>query len=291
MNSLQHKLSTHLQALAVEIGERNIFHPDKLKATSSYIRQFWEAQSFKVQEQAYQVDGIPCENLSVEIKGKEFADGIVLVGAHYDSVLGSPGANDNASGVAAMLEISAALRGQEFPRALRFVAFTNEEPPFFESDKRGSLVYAQECSRRKEKIAAMLCLETIGFYTDRPGSQQYPPLFDLFYPEQGNFLALVGDLNSGRLVNQIKRIFREAGNFPIESVCAPRFVPGVDWSDHASFWDEGYPAVMFTDTAPYRYPHYHLSTDTPDKLNLPAFAEVVEILTRLVAHLSSEPSQ
>ena len=239
--------------------------------------------------QSYELDGVPSKNLWVQINGTKQPDEIVLLGAHYDSVMGSPGANDNASGVAALLEISGIMQKASAPhRSVRFVAFTNEEPPFFMTGRMGSQVYARKAAKDREKIVAMMSLETIGYYTDTPGSQTYPPLFGLFYPNKGNFIGFVGNLSSRDLVKRVKNYFSQAVDFPYESITAPRFVPGVDWSDHASFWDAGYHALMVTDTALYRYPEYHQATDTPENLNYPAFAKVVGGLAHVTSRLANE---
>jgi Zn-dependent M28 family amino/carboxypeptidase len=284
--TLEKNLATHVEKLAGEIGERNTFRPEALHKAENYIEQFWKGLGLEVGRQEFDADGVTCSNLWVEFKGS--SDGIIVVGAHYDSVFGAPGANDNGSGVAALLEISRALKNEKFKHTVRFVVFPNEEPPHFNTDQMGSKVYADAVAKRKEKIIAMLSLETIGYFTDSAKSQKYPPLFDLFYPSTGNFLAIVGDLQSRQLVGLVKKYFKAASDFPVESVSAPRMVPGVGWSDQSPFWDHGYPAVMLTDTALYRYPDYHLSTDTPDKLNYPAFEKVVTALISVIRQLAAE---
>ena len=155
---------------------------------------------------------------------------------------------------------------------VRFVAFVNEEPPFFMTPQQGSAVYAEAAGRRGDDVRLMLSLETLGYYSDAPGSQRYPPLFRWFYPERGNFLGLVSDLRSRSQMHRVAALFRQTSDFPLEHVATFQFVPGVSWSDHLPFWQQGYPAIMVTDTAFYRYAHYHLSSDTPDKLTYPAFA-------------------
>ena len=211
---------------------------------------------------------------------------IVIVGAHYDSVVGSPGANDNGSGVAATLELARLLKGTTFKRTLRLVWFVNEEPPFFPGADMGSRRYAARSRERGERIAAMFSLETIGFYSDAAGSQHYPPPLGMFYPNRGNFLAFVSNVGSRGLLRIAVGAFRRHAAFPSEGVAAPAAVPGVGWSDHASFWAEGYPALMVTDTAPYRYPHYHLGSDTPDKVDYARLARVVTGLRGMIAEVA-----
>jgi Zn-dependent M28 family amino/carboxypeptidase len=188
--------------------------------------------------------------------------------------MGSPGANDNASGVAALLEISRRFAAIGPAMTVRFVAFVNEEPPFFMSKQQGSMVYAKETRNRGDDIRLMACLETIGWYSDQPGTQHYPPLFNLFYPDRANFIGMVSDFRSRSAMRRLAQAFRAHSNFPLQTAATFRFIPGVSWSDHRSFWHYGYRAAMITDTAPYRYPHYHAASDTPDKLAYPELSRV-----------------
>jgi len=289
VEALEKRLREHVQIFAGKIGERNLFAQQKLYEASTIIRDFWEKEGFKVFTHTYAVNGIPSENLWIQMDGTDLPGEIVLIGTHYDSVIGSPGANDNASGVGALLEISKAFRERNPPRrSLRFVAFVNEEPPFFMTNQMGSRVYAREVAKKKEKIVAMISLETIGYYTDEPRSQKYPPFLGWFYPHRGNFVGVVGNISSQHLVKKVVQYFKAAVDFSCECLAAPRILLGVDWSDHASFWDHGYPAVMVTDTALYRYPHYHQRTDVPDHLNYPAYAKVVYGLTQVIERLANE---
>ncbi len=224
-------------------------------------------------------------NVEAELPGATKPGEIVVVGAHYDSVSGCPGANDNATGVAAMLAIAQAFTGTENVRTLRFVAFANEEPPFFRTDAMGSLVYARACKRRGEKIVAMISLESLGYYSDEPNSQRFPPGLRKFYPDTGNFVGIVGDENSRPLVETFYRSFRRVSDFPVQKAALPADLPGIGWSDHWSFWQCGYPALMVTDTAPYRYPHYHKPSDTPDKVDFPRYSLVVKGLAGAVKAL------
>lgn len=286
---LETNLRMHVTALAGTIGERNLFHPEKLEQAAEYIKHVWQEQGFEVRTQVYEHQGVPFQNLWVQIDGAESPREIVLAGAHYDSVLHSPGADDNASGAAALLELSGRLKKiGPFKRSIRFAAFTNEEPPFFKSPEMGSRVFARTAAQEKENITAMISLETIGYFTDERRSQKYPPLFNLFYPDTGNFLAVVGNVESRKLVEKVTRYFREASPLPCECAAVPGSVPGVDWSDHASFWEYGVPAVMVTDTAPYRNPRYHQAGDTPETLTYPAFAQAVSGLAHVLERLAGE---
>jgi len=274
IQELEAPLMEHITVLADDIGPRDIFVPDKLNAAAEYIRTFWEKVGYEVTAQAFTVQNVRCRNLAVEIPGRSKTDEIVIVGAHYDTVSWAPGANDNGSAVAALLELSRLFSTGSPDRTLRFVAFTNEEPPFFKTGSMGSLVYAKECQKRKENIIGMVCLETIGYYRDEPKTQKYPFPFRFFYPDKGNFVAVVGNLRSKPLVKLFTRHFMEESDFPIECVATFGFLTGIDWSDHWSFWHCGYPAVMITDTALFRYPYYHSSEDTPDKIDYHSLARV-----------------
>ena len=180
------------------------------------------------------------------------------------------------------------LKDAKLSRTIRYVAFVNEEPPFFQSDKMGSVVYAKRCKERGEKIVAMLTPETIGCYFDEPGSQKYPSILGWFYPKVGNFIIFVGESESGSLVSKCVGLFRQYAQFPSEGGAAPKSIEGVGWSDHWSFSRHGYPALMITDTAPFRYPHYHTARDTPDKCDYDRMARVVEAVARVVEHLANE---
>ena len=211
---------------------------------------------------------------------------IVLVGAHYDSVLGSPGANDNGSGVAALLEIAAMISDRSLPRTVRLAAFVNEEPPFFMTPLMGSRVYARRARRAGDRIIAMFSLETIGCYDHRPGSQRYPLPFTAFYPNTGNFIGFVSNLTSRKLLRRAISSFRSHTRFPSEGVAAPGWFTGIGWSDHWSFWKENYPAVMITDTALFRYSPYHTRFDTPEKISYADLARVVAGIQRVVTDLA-----
>ncbi len=278
-------LRAHVEAIAS--SEHNVANPAALHRVAAYIEEQWREQRYSVSRQTYRVGAVECANLEITIPGTTRPNEIVVVGAHYDSVEGTAGANDNASGVAAMLEISRRFAGLPSARTVRFVAFVNEEPPYYETDLMGSRVYARACRQRGDDIRAMLSLETIGYYSDEAGSQRFPsPLFKLFYPSRGNFVAFVSDYRSRPLLKQTVAAFRGNSKFPVECIAMFRSVAGIGWSDHASFWREGYPAVMVTDTALFRYPHYHSPDDTPDKVNYESLAKVTEGLCGTVAALA-----
>jgi Zn-dependent M28 family amino/carboxypeptidase len=286
--TLAQRLRRHVERLAGEIGPRNVFVPDALERAAAYIENEWREQGYAVEREAFEASRVACANLATAREGAARAAEILLVGAHYDTVVGSPGANDNASGVAALLEIARLFRAVEPELTVRFVAFVNEEPPFFLSDLQGSMVHAQAARRRGDDIRLMASLETIGWYSEEPGSQHYPPLFRLVYPDRGNFLGIVSDLRSRAAMRRLAKAFRARSDFPLETAATFRFVPGVSWSDHRSFWQHGYRAVMVTDTAFYRYRHYHASSDTPDKLAYPAFGRATRALFEAFAGLARD---
>lgn len=282
---LRDRLKAHVSKLAGEIGERSVRCPGSLEASVRYIEADLKEDGYQVSRQELRSGGQFVSNVEAERKGSTRPDEIVVVGGHYDSVIGCPGANDNATGTAGVLEIARMLAQLKPARTVRFVAFVNEEPPFFQTDEMGSVSYARRCKERKEKIVAMLSIETIGYYTDAKGSQTYPFPFNLLYPDIGNFIGFVSDLSSRPLLINCIESFRRQTKFPSEGVAAPDLIPGIGWSDQWPFWQCGYPGIMVTDTAPYRYPYYHTPEDTPDRIDYDRTARVVAGLARVVEDL------
>lgn len=282
------RLRKHVWTLADEIGERNVFHPAALHAAEDYIRGVWEEQGYPVVAQEYTERGVRSANLQITCRGTKWPDDIVLIGAHYDSVIGSPGANDNGSGVASLLELSRLFNDAPAGMTVRFVAFVNEEPPFFFTKHQGSRVYVDEAHRRGDDIRLMIALETMGYFRDERSSQSYPPLFGLFYPDRANFISLVTNFRSRRAMRRLATCFRQVSDFPLEHVATFWLVPGVCWSDHLSFWRKGYQALMVTDTAFYRYPWYHSWQDTPEKLDYARLARVTQGLHAAIVRLAGD---
>jgi Zn-dependent M28 family amino/carboxypeptidase len=283
--TLRAELAADVEYLASEIGERNIPHYPQLNAATEFIERSLASAGLQPRRDSYELHGRACHNLEVEIRGTR--PQVVVVGAHYDSVFGSPGANDNASGVAGLLALARRFAGKPTAQTLRFVAFVNEEPPYFQTEEMGSLVYARRCQARGDQISAMLSLETIGYFSDAPHSQKYPsPGLGVFYPTTGNFIGFVGNFPSRALVRRAIGVFREQAKILAEGAALPSFVPGVGWSDQWSFWQCGYPAIMVTDTAPFRYPYYHMVSDTPAKLDYDRFALVVSGMEGVIAELA-----
>ena len=282
--ALRGELISHVQMLGEEIGERNVERYDKLVAAADYIERTFAEAGLQVRRDGYDVRGRRCDNIEVEIPGA--TRDIFVVGAHYDSVYNCPGANDNGSGVAALLALAKRFAGQQQERTLRFVAFPNEEPIHFQTQLMGSWVYANRCQQRNDPIAGMMSLETIGYYSQERGSQVYPlPGLGAIYPRTGNFIAFVGNIPSRALVRRAVGSFRKHASLPSEGTALPASIPGVGWSDHWAFWQHGYPGIMVTDTAPFRYPHYHRASDTPDKLEYDSMTRLVHGLQSVIADL------
>jgi Zn-dependent M28 family amino/carboxypeptidase len=280
---LTQRLRMHVEQLAGKIGERHVFCPTALQAAASYIEHKWEQQGYAVRRLAYDVSGVRCLNLEITRQGGARQREILLIGAHYDTVPGCPGANDNASGVSALLELSRHFASIKPALTVRFVAFVNEEPPFFMTRQQGSVMYAEAARQQGDDISLMTSIETIGWYSNEPGSQRYPPLFNLFYPNRADFIGFVSNFRSRAAMRCLAAAFRANSDFPLETAATFSFVPGVSWSDHRSFWRESYHAVMITDTAFYRYRHYHQPSDTPDKL---AYSKLARVTAGLFAAFS-----
>ena len=282
--ALREELRADVQKLAGEIGERNMWHYPQLNAAADFIENSFSHAGLLPRRDTYEIRGQACHNIETEIRGKR--PEIILIGAHYDSVFGSPGANDNGSGVAATLALARRFAGRKTEHTLRFVAFVNEEPPYFLSDEMGSFIYAGRCKARGDKIPVMISLETIGYFSDAPNSQSYPSAgLGIFYPKVGNFIGFVGNVRSRSLLRRVIAAFRKYAKIPSEGAALPSFIPGVSWSDQRSFWRHGYPGIMVTDTAPFRYPYYHSADDTPDKLDYDRFALVVSGMEKVIEGL------
>jgi len=286
--ALARSLEHHIATIAAR--EHNVSHYEELEKVARYIEATLASFGYAVGRQEFLADGKLVRNIDVTVEpaGQSAAPEVIVVGAHYDSVSGSPGANDNASGAAAVIELARLLRDLDARGAkrIRFVLFVNEEPPYFRTEAMGSLNYARALARRNERVVAMYSLETIGFYSSEPGSQVYPAPFGLMFPDRGDFLAFVGMMGSRALVRETMRSFRSHTSFPTIGGVAPGFIPGIGWSDHWAFAEQGFQAVMITDTAPFRYPHYHRPSDTADKVDAEKVARVVKGIERVIRDFS-----
>lgn len=276
--SIEQNLRLHVDRLAGLIGPRNFQRPKSIVATLGYLRAQWEEMGYLVAEETYDAIGNEATNLIIETPGRNRADEIVLLGAHYDTCGDTPGADDNASAVAVMLEVSRLLSKHLGRRTARYVAFACEEPPYFNCSAMGSQHNAREARCRGDKIVGMLCLEMVGYFRDEPGSQQLPetlPNFAKpFFPTRGNFLAAVGNLKSWKLLWPFRRGFKRETKLPLFSIALPEAIHEIRLSDNSSYWDQGYPALMLTDTSFLRNPHYHMLTDTPDTLDYARMTDV-----------------
>lgn len=269
-------LKAHVTRLSGEIGQRDLYRNNaaSLKATEDYISSRLKSYGYAVEIQTYPVAGTVSRNITGVKTGAQLPGESVIVGAHYDT-FGNPGADDNSSGVAGMLTLARLLAKTPADRTIKFVAFANEEPPFFRTEDMGSAVWAGAAAARREKIKAAIVLEMIGYYSEKPRSQKYPPLIGPLQPDRGNFIAQISNFSSRAMAGAIDREFRRNSTLPLVTIVLPSIVPGVDYSDHRNFWKNGYPAVMFTDTSFYRNPNYHKSTDTPETLNYEYMAGLV----------------
>jgi Zn-dependent M28 family amino/carboxypeptidase len=280
------RLHDHLHALTVDIGERSVSVPENLTKAAAYITSYYRSLGLTAHSQAYSYAQMPVDNIIAEISSRKNPKRVFLLGAHYDSVSGTVGADDNASAVAVQLEVARNLAEQAGSRrldlAVRFVSFALEEPPVYGSRHMGSRVYAKIARSRNEKIDGMICLEMVGYACHEPGCQSYPfPLMFMDYPKQGNFIGIVNNFKSRGFAKRLVEQFQKNRQLPVVKLTVPFngwILPAVRLSDHASFWDQGFKAVMVTDSAFFRNPHYHTATDTMDKLDYDFMAQLVESL-------------
>lgn len=274
LGAFEDLLRADVSFLSETLGPRNPSHYRSLAAAAEWIEDRWESQGYEVKRQTFLVEGKECANLEIEIPGRRIPSEIVLVGAQYDTWPDSPGANNNAGGVAVLLKLSDMLKEQLPDRTIRLVAFTTQEPPYDNTESMGSLRYARRCKERGENIRVMLCMDAIGVYKQDPGTQKLPFPFSLFYPDRGNFLAFIADLQSRAFVVETTRGFKKGSSFPIEAGSAPKWVKGVCWSDHASFWKYGYRGIQITDTGAFRSSSHTTSDDTMEKIDFSALARI-----------------
>lgn len=269
------RLETHVRMLSETLVPRDAEHPENLDQVAAYIRREFEQATEHVFDQSYDVQGTTYRNV-IALLGPDTEERIVI-GAHYDTAGPIPGADDNASGIAGLIELAHLLSEVALPLRMELVAFTLEELPYFRTPKMGSAVHAASLKEQGIPVRVMFSLEMIGFFSNAPGSQAFPlSMLRAFYPSEGNFIAVVGKLFQGSTVRHIKRAMRKASPLPVYSINAPRWLPGVDFSDHKNYWEVGYSAVMITDTAFYRNPFYHTKYDTAETLDYSRMAMVVQ---------------
>ncbi len=294
LTQAQHETARRLEADVTGLVDgfvgRSTMSPAKYAAAAQHLRASFESigleavlETFEMQHREGRVS-----NVVAEIAGTVAPKRMLIVGAHYDAHLGLPGADDNASGVAGVLELARRFKAEPADCTVRFVLFANEEPPHFMTEDMGSYAHAAGCQERGDDVIAMLSLEMIGYFDAAAGSQRYPFPLSMFYPDTGDFIAFVGDVGSGGLVRRATGIFRETTEFPSEGVALPSGIPGIGYSDHWSFWQHGYKALMVTDTSFYRNPHYHTSRDVPDTLDFDSIARVVDGIEQVVRGLAEQ---
>ena len=281
------RLQAHVHKLSVELGPRDESHIENLDRVAAYIKNEFSQTTASVSEQAYRVQGRSYRNVIARY-GPETGERIV-VGAHYDTAGPVPGADDNASGVAGLIELARLLGRQQPAVQVELVAFSLEEPPYFRTTGMGSSVHAESLRQQNVRVRAMFSLEMIGCFSDEAKSQRFPVgMLGAFYPSTGNFIAVVGRLSDWSLARRTKSAMRKASPLPVYSINAPSFVPGIDFSDQLNYWHAGYGAVMITDTAFYRNQHYHTAHDTEEKLDYKRMAMVVEGVFAVVTELAKE---
>jgi len=279
------RLEAHVRKLSIELGPRDADHIENLDRVAAYVKDEFSQTTAQVSEQVYRVQGNTYRNVVAHF-GPESEERII-VGAHYDTAGPLPGADDNASGVAGLIELARLLGQQQPPLRVELVAFSLEEPPYFRTTGMGSSVHAESLRNQNVQVRAMISLEMIGYYSDAPDSQSFPiGVLSAFYPSKGNFIGVVGRLSDGLLARKVKSAMRNTTPLPVYSINAPQFVPGVDFSDQLNYWHAGYSAVMITDTAFYRNRNYHTAQDTAEKLDYKRTAMVVEGVYAAVMNLA-----
>jgi hypothetical protein len=282
---LARRLKSHVEAIASK--PHNVMHYAALEWAAQYLELTLAGLDYSLEQQVFAVAGLKVRNIAVTIEPRESLERTLVIGAHYDSFGDAPGANDNATGVGAILELARLLRGWQAARTrVRLVLFVNEEPPYFRTPHMGSFRYAKQLSEMREPVAGMISLETLGAFSDAPGTQKYPAFFGLIFPSTANFIAFVGLIGSRRFLHEVMASFRRHTAFPTIGGIAPNLVPGIGWSDHWAFAHFRFPAIMVTDTALYRYPHYHWPSDTPDKVDYERLARVTKGIERVVREIA-----
>ena len=284
---IRQRLIEHVRYLSETLGDRSVYRPQVLKAAEEYVSQNFGAMGYTPERQSFSYLG---EEVANVMAGRREASGYYILGAHFDTVAGTPGADDNASGVAVLLETARLAGSLSPPRPWAFIGFTTEEPPAFATPSMGSRVYARRAKEQGETIYGMLCLEMVGYYRYEPDSQPLPfPLKYLGYPTTGNFIALVADRRSRPLLARLEQAIKSGCHLPVSAIAIPfegYILPESRLSDHANFWDQGYQAVMLTDTAFLRNPHYHGPGDVLANLDFDAMVELTLGLYYFIKHTS-----
>jgi len=285
--SSERALYDHVHALSVLIGSRSIQDYAKIQEAERYILTFLEGQGIPFALQGYDLDGKRYNNIVVTLEGSSHREELVIIGAHYDTISGTPGADDNASAVAVLLELCRDLKDYRPERTLRMIFFVLEEPPSFMTPAMGSHVYAQQALDRGENIHGMISLEMLGYFNENEGSQTYPaPGMRWLFRDRGDFIGVVGNMHSRELTLAVAEALKAGSTLPVEHLTALPFIIGVGSSDHGPFWKMGFPAVMVTDTAFYRNPNYHSSRDTIETLRFDKMSQLVRGMVHVVEYLT-----
>jgi len=282
MDNIKKNLIRTVDYLSAQIGQRCYKDLEQLSKTADYIEQALRSSGCETERQGFTYRGNAYCNILTEVKGTDAScDDILVIGAHYDSAEGTPGADDNASGVAGLLELARLTKQQPLKRTVLFVAFCLEEPPAYMTKHMGSYIHAKSLHDKSVKVHGMISLEMLGYYCVDKGCQYYPSsLFKLVYPNTGHFIAFVGNFSSRHFSGRVKTSFSAVSKVPVETLNGFSIIPGVDFSDHRNYWKFGYPAFMITDTAFYRNPNYHDSGDTPETLDYDRLTLLIEGLYR-----------
>ncbi len=280
MTNCTNNLKRHIKIIANDIGERHVHKHLALHKAANYISQQWTMMGYEVKRQPFTTNGVICENLEITRQGTDKPGDIVLVCAHYDSAKDCPGANGNASGIAAMLEIARFFSHTQPRCSIRFVALANEAPPFYGTEKSGSWTYAHRASHNNDKIVSAIILDSLGYYNNASNSQLYPALMGALYPSRGNFLAMASNLGSMASMAKFAKYFKKHSRFRVETMVGQNFIPWVKWSDSSPFWLNGYHAFMISDTAQYRYPFYNSGRDTAEKVDYQCLTFITDGLSR-----------
>lgn len=276
------RLRADVQTLCTDLAPRYYMPPEQLDRSAAWIAGQFRDAGLPVTFQSYETMEGTYRNVVATVMGSDPVT--IVLGAHYDVYGTFPGADDNASGVAVLLEIARTIPSSRPRQTIVFVAFANEEPPFFSTEDMGSHHFAKHLVDTGIRVDLMVSLESLGFYSEQPGSQKFPaPWLGMFYPGAGNFIGIVGDLGSSGPIRRVKRALLAGGGIEVRSFRGPRFVPGVGLSDQYWFWEYGMPAVMVTDTAMLRTPHYHRPSDTPETLDYEKMAAVAQGFHALLA--------
>ncbi|MDP2168359.1 MAG: M28 family peptidase [Thermodesulfovibrionales bacterium] len=288
-NGIKSNLTSTVGFLSEEIGARSYHDVEKLNRAADFIEKKFLSFGCEVKRQPFNYREETYYNIICEVKGSDPSPegrGLLVIGAHYDTVWNTPGADDNASGVAGLIELARLASSEPLPQTVRFAAFSMEEPPLFRTKHMGSYACARALKDEGVKVMGMISLEMIGYFCERKGCQFYPlPFFRWIYPDKGDFVAFVGNISSRPFTRRVKKAFHAVSGIPVESLNTISLVPGVDFSDHSSFWKFGFPAFMITDTAFYRNPNYHGPGDTAPTLDYDRMAGFVTALYEALKNL------